>query len=339
MKALVCSQFGAPREVMQVQDVDEPRALKPQEVLIDVQHATVSHATGLLIEGKYQKTPPLPFVPGTEGVGVVRQCGADVMHVQPGDTVVFICDWGAYAERMVVEAATVYAVPQGLDPLAALALPISYGTAYTALHWRAQLQSGDAVLVLGAGSGVGAAAVELAAQVPGVQVIACASTDEKRQAALRSGAHHAVEPAQLIEQVKACTQGKGASIVFDPVGGDLLLKALRCTAQNGKIVSIGFASGTIPQVPLNILLVKNLTVFGFFYGQYIGWTPANERWRYADDMQQMMATLFALAQSGAIQPSISQVFPQHALCDALDALHSRAVLGKVALSISQGDKP
>lgn len=334
MKALVCNQFGAPHEVMQLQELPAPLTVQPYEVLIEVHHATVSHATGLLIEGKYQKTPPLPFVPGTEGVGVVRQCGEKVLHVQPGDTVVFICDWGAYSEQIVVDASTVYAVPEGVAPLQALALPISYGTAYTALHWRAQIQPGDVVLVLGAGSGVGAAAVELAAQVADVTVIACASTADKRQAALKGGAHYCVEPDHLIEQVKAQTQGKGASIVFDPVGGDLLLQALRCTAQNGKVVSIGFASGNIPQVPLNILLVKNLTVFGFFYGQYIGWTPANERRRYANEMQKMMATLFALARSGAITPRISQVFPLHALCEALDALHGRTVLGKVALSLS-----
>ncbi|GAB2833461.1 NADPH:quinone oxidoreductase family protein [Comamonas piscis] len=337
MKAIVCRSFGLPRDVIAVQTTEPPTALAPDEVLIDVAHATVSHATGLLIEGKYQKTPPLPFVPGTEGVGRVLQCGSAVDHLQVGDQVVFICDWGAYAQQAKVHASTVYAVPPGLDPLRALALPISYGTAYTALHWRAALQAGDSLLVLGAGSGVGAAAVELAAQVPGVQVIACASSEDKRQAALRHGAQHAVDPQHLVEQVKAVTGGKGASLVFDPVGGDLLLQALRCTAQNGRIVIIGFASGTIPKVPMNIALVKNLTIHGFFYGQYIGWTPANERQRHAAAMQAMMATLFEMAHRDAIHPDISRVFAMDQLCDALDALHSREVLGKIALQI-QGDK-
>lgn len=337
MKAIVCSAFGAPAQVTSVQTIPAPATVAEDEVLIEVRHATVSHATGLLIEGKYQKTPPLPFVPGTEGAGTVLQCGSAVRHTKVGDTVVFICDWGAYSEQMVVKAATVYPVPAGLDPLKALALPISYGTAYTALHWRAGIQAGDSILVLGAGSGVGAAAVELAAQIPDVKVIACASSDAKRQAALKNGAHQAVDPAHLIEQVKAVTGGKGASIVFDPVGGDLLLQALRCTAQNGKIVIIGFASGTIPHVPMNILLVKNLTIFGFFYGQYIGWTPANERNKYAPQMQTMMAELFALAQRDAIHPSITKVRPIDQLCEALDDLHGRAVLGKIALTI-QGDK-
>ena len=182
MKALVCREFGPPSQVTAVQTLPPPAAIADNEVLIAVGHATVSHATGLLIEGKYQKTPPLPFVPGTEGVGKVLQCGKNVQHTQPGDTVVFICAWGAYSEQLVVHASTVYPVPAGLDPLQALALPISYGTAFTALHWRAQIQEGDSLLVLGAGSGVGAAAVELAAQIPHVKVIACASTEDKRQA-------------------------------------------------------------------------------------------------------------------------------------------------------------
>lgn len=338
MKAIVCREFGPPETVISVQDVPEPDTLGPDDVLIEVHHATVSHATGLLIEGKYQKSPPLPFVPGTEGVGKVLRCGSAVRHVAPADTVAFICDWGAYSEQLVVHGATVYPVPQGLEPLRALALPISYGTAYTALHWRAQMREGDTVLVLGAGSGVGAAAVELARLVPQVTVIACASTHDKRQAALAHGAHHAVEPEHLIEQVKQLTAGKGADLVFDPVGGHLLLQALRCTAQNGKIISIGFASGTIPQVPMNILLVKNLTVFGFFYGQYIGWTPANERVRYAQEMQTMMAELFELARRDAIHPSITKLLPIDQLCHALHALHGRDVLGKIALTF-QGDTP
>lgn len=333
MQAIVCHEFGNPGAVTAVQGISEPPPPAPDEVLIQVGYASVSHATGLLIEGRYQKHPPLPFVPGTEGVGAVLQCGAGVSHVKPGKPVAFICDWGAYGERVAVHGATVYPLPEGLDPLHALAIPISYGTAYTAMHWRAQIQQGDAILVLGAGSGVGAAAVELARQIPGVQVIACASTAAKRSDALRRGAHHAVEPAQLVEQVKRITGGKGADLVFDPVGGELLLMALKATAQYGKIVSIGFASGSIPQLPMNMVLVKNLTVYGYFYGRYIGWTPANERVRYQQPMQAMMAELFALTARKAIQPRISQVFPMAQLCEALDALHGRDVLGKIAIRV------
>lgn len=336
MKALVCREFGLPQDVVALQEVNQNHQIGVDDVLIEVQYATVSHATGLLIEGRYQKTPPLPFVPGTEGVGKVLSSGSNVAHVKPGDPVAFICDWGAYGEQLVVQGATVYAIAPGLDALQALAVPISYGTAYSALHWRAQLQEGDTILVLGAGSGVGAAAVELARLVRGVTVIGCASSAQKRQATLQKGAHHAVDSDGLIAQVKQLTQGRGVDIVFDPVGGDLLLQALRCTAQNGKVVSIGFASGTIPQIPMNILLVKNLTVFGFFYGQYIGWTPADERVKYAPQMRDMIAELFALAQRRAIHPAISQVYPMDQICQALSALHGRNVVGKIALEI-KGD--
>lgn len=339
MQAIVCERHGAPEQVISLRAMPAPAAPGEGQVCIAVHHATVSHATGLLIEGRYQKTPPLPFIPGTEGVGTVLQCGPGVDHLAAGDTVAFVCDWGAYGERIVADAATVYRVPPGLDPLKALALPISYGTAHAALHWRAQLAEGDSVLVLGAGSGVGAAAVELARQMPRVQVIACASTADKRAAALALGAHHAVAPDDLAAQVKALTQGRGVSMVFDPVGGDLLLRALRCTAQNGRLVSIGFASGTVPSVPMNIPLVKNLTLHGFFYGQYLGWTPDDERRRHAPRVQAMMQTLFELALQGRIHPHISRTFRMDQLCDALDALHSRQVVGKVALAITQGDEP
>ncbi|MFC3217217.1 zinc-binding dehydrogenase [Comamonas sp. JC664] len=289
-----------------------------------------------MIEGKYQKTPPLPFVPGTEGVGQVLQCGSAVAHVRVGDQVVFICDWAPMRSRPRCRPAPCMRCRRRSIHCARWRCR-SPTARRTRLALARGAAGGDSLLVLGAGSGVGAAAVELAAQVPGVQVIACASSEDKRQAALRHGAQHAVDPQHLIEQVKAVTGGKGATLVFDPVGGDLLLQALRCTAQNGRIVIIGFASGTIPKVPMNIALVKNLTIHGFFYGQYIGWTPANERQRHAAAMQAMMAALLEMAQRDAIHPDISRVYAMDELCEALDALHSREVLGKVALQI-QGDK-
>ncbi|CAB5682516.1 Mycocerosic acid synthase [Delftia tsuruhatensis] len=338
MQALVCRAFGPPQDVVQMQQIASPGpGLAPSQVRIAVAYANVSHATGLLIEGKYQRRPPLPFVPGTEGVGRVLECGSAVEHLQVGDAVAFIADWGAFAQQVVLRAHTVYRIPGQLPWLKALPIALSYGTAYTALHWRMQLQSGDAVLVLGAGSGVGAAAVEVARQTPGVHVIACASTEDKRNDALRRGAHHAVEPADLAARVKALTGGHGASVVFDPVGGDLLLQALRAAAQNAQILSVGFASGGIPQVPMNLALVKNLTLHGFFYGRYIGWTPADEREAFAARLQAAIATLFGWAVEGRIHPHVSQVFEMHQLADALRALHGRSVTGKLALAI-QGDK-
>lgn len=338
MKALVCQQFGAPHEVVCVQEMDRPAGgIGAMEVRIAVAFANVSHATGLLIEGKYQRRPSLPFVPGTEGVGRVLECGSDVQHLHVGDAVAFIADWGAFAQEVVLRSSTVYRIPQGLPWLKALPIPLSYGTAYTGLHWRVRLQPDDEVLVLGAGSGVGAAAVEVARQMPNVRVIACASTEDKRRATLRRGAHLAVEPEHLAAQVKQATGGKGASVVFDPVGGELTLQALRAASQNAQILSVGFASGSIPQVPMNLALVKNLTLHGFFYGRYIGWTPADERQAFAASLQSVMATLFEWASAGRIHPQVSQIFEMHQLPAALDALHGRNVTGKLALAI-QGDK-
>ncbi len=334
MTALLCQRHGPPEQVLSVARLARPgQCLGPRQVRVAVAYATVSHATGLLIEGRYQKKPPLPFVPGTEGVGRVLACGSEVSHLRCGDAVAFIVDWGAYAEELVLDACTVYPLPPALPWLKALPIPLSYGTAYTGLHWRARLQPGEEVLVLGAGSGVGAAAVEVARQTPGVRVIACASTAEKRADALRRGAQAAVSPDDLARQVKAASKGRGASLVFDPVGGDLLLQAIRASAQNGQILSVGFASGQIPAVPMNLPLVKNLTLHGFFYGRYLGWTPANEREAFAAPLQAVMATLFDWALTGKLQPEVSRVYSINELPTALAALHGRSVTGKLALTI------
>lgn len=337
MRALRCRRFGPPAEVVAIERVATPPAPGPNEVRIRIAYASVSHATGLLIEGRYQRRPPLPFIPGTEAVGRIEACGSDVDHVRTGDRVAFIADWGSYAEAVVIDASTVYPLPDQVGWLEALPLPLSYGTAFTALHWRVPMTAGDSLLVLGAGSGVGAAAVEIAHQAPGVTVIACASTSAKREAALSRGADVAVEPEALVEQVRAATGGRGASVVFDPVGGDLLLKALSAVAPHGQLISIGFASGTVPQVPLNRVLVKNLTVHGFFYGRYIGWTPTDERRAFASRLRQAMATLLSWTAERRIHPEVSQVFELDDLVAALAALHGRQVTGKVALRIG-GDE-
>jgi NADPH2:quinone reductase len=287
-----------------------------------------------MIQGRYQTRPPLPFSPGTEAVGHVVAAGSAVTRLKAGDAVVCIADWGCYAEQIQVPEYTVYPIPEGLALLDALPIPISYGTAFTGLLWRCALQPGETVLVLGAGAGVGLAAVELAVQM-GANVIACASTQAKRDAALTRGASGAVEPNEnLATRVKELNQGKGADVIVDPVGGELFGDALRAAAPNARLLSIGFASGSLPTIPANILLVKNLTLHGFFYGRYIGWTPANERSVHAPALQHAMNTLLCWARDQRIQPRISQVFPMAQLGNALQLLHSRTVIGKLALSIT-----
>lgn len=334
MRALECSQFGDVDQVSLVERA-EPDKPGPHEVVIKVAYASVSHAVGLMIQGRYQTRPALPFSPGTEAVGHVVSAGSAVTRLKAGDAVVCIADWGCYAEYVKVSEYTVYPVPDGLALLDALPIPISYGTAYTGLLWRCALQPGETVLVLGAGAGVGLAAVELAVQM-GANVIACASTQAKRDAALACGARAAVEPGEsLSAQVKEHTQGYGADVIVDPVGGELFGYALRAAAPNARLLSIGFASGSLPAIPANILLVKNLTLHGFFFGRYTGWTPANERIAHAPALQQAMSTLLCWARDQRIQPRISQVFPMNQLDQALQLLHSRTVIGKLALSITK----
>lgn len=334
MQALLCDQFGKPEEVVRLTECPAVPAPQAHEVTIAVAYASVSHATRLLIEGRYQSQPPMPFVPGTEAVGRVVACGSAVTRLKVGDPVLALTRWGCYAQNLTVSEYTVYPLPVGLPLLSALPLPLSYGTAYTGLLWRCALQPGESVLVLGAGAGVGLAAVELAALL-GAEVIACASTPAKRAEALARGARHAIAPDEsLAAQVKNLTGGRGVDVVVDPVGGDLFDRAVRAAAQNARILSVGFASGRIPQAPLNLLLVKNLTLHGFFFGRYIGWTPADERVAFAPAMQQAMHTLVRWTQQGRIRPTVSAVYPMDELASALAALEARQIVGKIALTIN-----
>ena len=334
MRALQVQRFGDSGEARLV-SCEEPGAPGPYEVVIDVAYASVSHATGLMIAGRYQAKPPLPFTPGTEAVGHVVSVGACVTRLKPGDAVAAIANWGCFAERVRLPEYTVYPIPDGLPLLNALPVPISYGTAYCGLLWRCALQPGETVLVLGAGAGVGLASVELATQM-GADVIACASTQIKRDHAVALGARAAVAPgSNLAAEVKALTGGRGVDIVVDPVGGELFGHAVRAAAHNARLLSIGFASGTLPVVPANLLLVKNLTLHGFFYGRYIGWTPADERVAHAPALQRAMQTILGWARDKRIHPAVTKVYPITGLGDALGALHGREVIGKVALTIRQ----
>lgn len=338
MRALVCHRHGPVEDVVPGELADAP-APAPDEVTIAIEHASVSHATKLLIEGRYQSRPPLPFAPGTEAAGRVIACGAKVTRLKPGDRVVALARWGCYAERLTVPEYTVYPVPEDLPLLTALPIPISYGTAWAALLWRAAMQPGETVLVLGAGSGVGLAAVEIASAL-GANVIACASTPEKRQAALDAGAAHAfAADAHMPQAVKAASHGHGADVVLDAVGGDAFEHSVRAAAANARMVSVGFASGRIPDVPLNLLLVKNIALHGFFFGRYIGWTPADERIVHAPAVQRTMSTLFDWARRQRIRPAVTAIYPITGLAAALAALESRQVVGKVAITITTETTP
>ena len=333
MKAIVCDQFGEPHEVARVAEVPPPPAPLEYEVTVQVVYAAISHAIDLLIRGKYQSDPPLPFTPGTEFVGTVVACGRNVRHLKVGDRVLGVARWGCYAHQINVAHHTVYPILPGIDWLQAVPLTLSYGTAYSALFWKVGLQPSHSVLVLGAGSGVGLAAVELASTT-GATVIACASTEQKRALAAARGAHLVLDPNdQWVKKVKNFTNG-GVDVIVDPVGAELMEVALGAAAQGAQILSIGFAAGRPPKLPQNIMLVKNLTLHGFYFGRYIGWTPRDERIHHEPQMRRMMETLQRLTLAGRISPTTSQVYEMGELHKALDDLHSRQVLHKLALKIT-----
>ena len=333
MKAILCDQFGDPGEVAKVSQLDHPPPPQDNEVRIQVAYATVSHAIDLLIRGQYQSDPPLPFIPGTEFVGTILACGQNVRHLKVGDRVMGVSRWGCYAQVINVSHHTVYPLLPDLDWLQALPLTLSYGTAYSALFWKADLQPSHSVLVLGAGSGVGLAAVELAGST-GATVIACASTEEKRALAAAQGAQLTLEPnEQLVKKIKSFTRG-GVDIIIDPVGGELMETSLSATAHGAQILSIGFAAGRPPRLAQNIMLVKNLSLHGFYFGRYIGWTPNDERLLHEPQMRRMMDTLQRLTLERKIFPKTSRVYDMEELPQALIHLHSRQALHKLAIKIS-----
>jgi NADPH:quinone reductase len=331
MRALVCHAFG-PWDTLRLENIPAP-AMGPDAVRIAVAYSSVSFASGLLVAGRYQRKPPFPFVPGTECVGTVLEVGARVTRVRAGMRVAATLDWGGYAEQTVVGEHTVYPLPGGLDLRAAMHLPLSYGTAYGALVWRAQLQAGETLLVTGAAGGVGSAAVQIGRAL-GARVIAVASSADKRAFAREQGAHEVLDTTQLREGVKQLTAGRGADVIFDPVGGPVFDDCLRACAQHGRIVVIGFAQGQVQQVPANLLLVKNIALHGFNFGAHIGWGLRDERAERAPKVQAMMQTLFDWTLAGRLTPHVSHCFPIERYVEAMVAVQGRQSRGKVVLEIS-----
>jgi NADPH2:quinone reductase len=333
MKALVCHAFG-PWDGLRLEETAAPGPLAADEVRIAAEYASVSFANGLMVEGKYQRRPPLPFVPGTECIGIVTEVGSAVTRVKPGQRVAATLEWGGYAQQVVVAEYTVYPMPAGIDPRAAMHLPLSYGTAYGGLVWAARLAAGETLLVTGAAGGVGIAAVQVGKAL-GARVIAVASTEQKRAFALAQGADIALSTDGFRDEVKKLTDGRGVDVVFDPVGGPVFDACLRACAQYGRMVIIGFAQGQIQQVPANLLLVKNIALHGFYFGAHAGWGLVDERAERAPRVQAMMDELFAWAAQGRLKPHVSHCLPMARYRDAMAALQSRESLGKVVLEIER----
>lgn len=336
MKALVCERHGHYR-ALSLREVEAP-ALGPGCVRIEVHYATAGFGQTLVIAGKYQRKPPLPFVPGTEVSGVVLEVAPDVHDFMAGDRVAAALDWGGYAEQAIATASTTWHVPDGVDLATAASVPLTYGTAYAALHWRARLQAGESLLVHGAAGGIGLPAVELG-RLAGASVIAVAGSPERLRMALERGAAHGVvhgEGVALSSEVLAANGGRKVDVVFDPVGGRLFDEALRCVQPEGRILVLGFASGEVPSIPANILLVKNAEVIGFWFGLYVGWGLTDERERYRERMRDMMQRLFAHVEAGELRPVSSAVFPLERLADAFDAVIERRAVGRALVQLRPG---
>jgi len=314
--------------------LEEVEPLKPGrgQVVIAVKACGVNFPDTLIIQGKYQFKPPLPFSPGSEVAGVVKEVGAGVKHVKEGDRVIAFTGHGGFAEEVLAEAAQLIPIPKGMDFTTASAFVLTYGTSHYALKDRAQLKPGETLLVLGAAGGVGLAAVEIG-KVMGARVIAAASSDEKLEVCKQHGADEGINytTEDLRERVKELTQGNGVDVVYDPVGGNYSEAALRSMAWGGRFLVIGFTAGEIPRIPLNLTLLKGCSIVGVFWGSFTARDPK----RNQEHLQELL-TWFV---TGKIKPLISATYPLSRAADALNDMMNRKVKGKVVLLVDEGMTP
>lgn len=331
MRAVLSKAPGGPESLV-VEEVMDPTP-GPGEVVIEVKAVGVNYPDALIIADKYQFKPERPFAPGAEVAGVVDAVGEGVKGVFRGDRVVAVPGWGGMVERLKVKADSLIPIPEGMDYETAAAFIMTYGTSYYALKDRAQLQPGETLLVLGAAGGVGAAAVELG-KAMGARVVAAASTNDKVEFALELGADNGLiypsgpmdKAAQkaLSGELKLSTGRDGADVVFDGVGGDYAEPALRAMDWNGRYLVVGFPAG-IPSLPLNLTLLKSVSVIGVFWGAAVARDPK----AHAANMAELMQ-LYA---EGKIKPRVSRTFPLERAQEAIQALSDRAAIGKIVVKV------
>ena len=323
MRAVLCSEHGPP-EKLKVAEVDDPKPQRGQ-VVLNVEACGVNFPDTLIIEDKYQFHPPLPFSPGGEVAGVIESLGEGVTGFEVGEKVIALMPFGGYAEKVAVDYMALLKRPPEMDGVSAAGFSMTYGTSMHALKQRANLQKGETLLVLGAGGGVGLTAVQLG-KAMGAEVIAAASTNEKLQAAKESGADHLINYSEgsLRDKIKEIRGKKRVDVVYDAVGGDLFEQALRSTTWKGRVLVIGFASGKIPKIPMNLPLLKGLDIIGVFWGAF--------RERETDLDNKNFQELFDLYKEGKIKPHISKKYSLEEAPDALNDLLKRKVIGKVVLT-------
>jgi NADPH2:quinone reductase len=321
MRAVLCHAWGEV-EQLTVEDIAPPRP-GPGEVLIAVKATAVNYADAIMVAGRYQTRPPLPFSPGLETAGVVLQCGAGVTRYQPGDRVMAILAYGGLAEQAVAPEAETFAIPRGMPFEEAGAFPIAYISSHVAIRWQGRLAAGETLLVLGAAGGVGLTAVEIGKAL-GARVIAGASTAEKLAVAQDHGADALINytTENLTERVMALTDGKGADVCFDPIGGDLFDAALSALGWGGRILLIGFVGG-IQHIPANRLLVKNRAALGCSLRYF--------RWHAPDKLRQSVEELCQWYEAGTVKPCVTQCLPLERSIEAIRLLTDRKAYGKVVV--------
>jgi NADPH:quinone reductase len=338
MRALVCEAYGA-IENLKVEDVPQPKP-KPGEILVRVGAAGVSFAAMLGVQGKHQNKPPLPYVPGNEMAGHIVELGAGVTNVRVGQRIATGVSQGAYAEYAVATAANAVVIPEIMPYAEATNFPTLYPTAYGVLKWKACLQPGEVMLVHGAGGGSGLTGIEVG-KAMGAIVIASAGGADKLKAAKEAGADHLIDyrTEDLRAKVLELTGGRGADVIYDPVGGAAFDTSLRCIAPEGRLIPMGFASGVIPQIPANILLVKNATVIGFYYGYYNGWggkgTPTPKEAAALAKRQAMVADaqveLMRWFTEGKLKATVAATLDLADWVKAFKLIEERTVVGKAVL--------
>lgn len=324
MKAILCEKYGPPSDLV-YRETDDPKP-GPKDVVIDVRACSVNFPDTLIIQGKYQFKPEFPFSPGSDVAGIVCEIGSEVKSYKIGDEVFGFVGYGGYAEKVKVNYKQVFPKIREMDFATAASFMLAYGTSYHALKDRAQIQPGETMVVLGAAGGVGLAAVELG-KIMGVNVIAAASTDEKLELTRSYGASHTINYSKedLKARIKELTDGKGADVIYDPVGSTYSEPALRAMNYNGRFLVIGFAAGDIPKIPLNLPLLKGCQIVGVFWGSFAERFP-NQNFQNSMD-------LIELYKTKKIKPYIDKLYPLSDAPQALQDIMDRKVKGKFVITM------
>ena len=320
MKAIVCNNFGPIKDI-QYKDVEDPK-LENNSVIIDVKSIGVNFPDGLLVQGKYQLKPETPFTPGMEVAGQVIEIGSNVSQFKIGDRVAALSQLGGYAEQTAVKESSVFKIPNDMSFDDSCALLCAYGTSHYALKQRGQLKKNETLVVLGASGSTGIAAIQIG-KIIGAKVIAVASTEEKQQIAKEYGADITLGYDNLKEELKTISNGKGIDVIFDPVGGDVFDTVARTMGRKGRLLVIGFASGTIPKLAVNLALVKEFSVVGVFWGAFTRSEP--------EEYYKNMIELFNWHQRGLVKPLIEELFKLSEAAVVLEKIIARGAKGKIIL--------